>query len=437
MQIVLLSGGSGKRLWPLSNDVRSKQFLKLLADKEGNRQSMVQRVYAQISAAQPGVQITIGTNAAQVDSIRSQLGENVNIVLEPERRDTFPAIALACSYLSSEKGINADETVVVLPCDPYTEISFFRTLSVLDKLISSNAADIALIGVKPRLATSKYGYIVPSSEIGTGAFNVSHFVEKPDEGKAAELINEGAYWNGGVFAFKLGKVLDIAKLNVQFNNFKELYENYSKLEKISFDYKVVEKAKSVAVVPFFGKWTDIGTWRTLADEMQVNALGSVISEQTRNTFIVNELNIPLIALGTKDLVIAASHDGILVSDLIDSSKLKPLVDKIENSAPKYEERRWGDYTVLSHNAHSLVKNLFLMAGKSISYQTHKHRSEVWIVTSGEGDFTLDDEKKKIKTGDVIKIDKAQKHKVTAVTDLHITEVQLGDKFDENDIERFD
>ena len=437
MQIVLLSGGSGKRLWPLSNDVRSKQFLKLLTDENGNRQSMVQRVYGQIKNANPSAHITIATNAAQVDSIRSQLGETVDIVLEPERRDTFPAIALACAFLSTEKGINADETVIVLPCDPYTDVEFFRTLNILDKLISADFADIALIGIKPLLPTSKYGYIVPVSEIEMGAYNVSHFVEKPSEEKAAQLIKDGAYWNGGVFAFKLGKVLDIAKANVKFTDFNELYSKYNELEKISFDYKVVEKAQRVAVAPYQGKWTDIGTWRTLADEMPVNALGAVTQEKTQNTFIINELNIPLITLGVKDLVIAASPDGILVSDLIESSHLKPLVDKFEQTRPMYEERRWGEYTVLEQTDCSLVKHLFLLEGKSISYQLHNHRTEVWVITSGEGIFTLDDETRTVTVGDVLKINCGQKHKIAAVTDLHFTEIQIGDKFDESDIVRID
>jgi len=332
MQIILLSGGSGKRLWPLSNDVRSKQFIKLLKAEDGRDEmlSMVQRVYAQIREAQPNAQITIGTNETQVNIIKEQLGEDVGIVLEPERRDTFPAIALACAYLSSEKNVSNDETVVVLPCDPYTEVNFFKTLSNLDKIISSNAADIALIGIKPTSPTSKYGYIVPGQEIESGANNVSRFVEKPSEEIAALLIKEeGAYWNSGVFAFKLGLVMDIAKSNTQFSNFKDLYNKYGELEKISFDYKVVEKAKRIAVVPFLGKWTDIGTWRALADEMPYNVLGNIIQENNNNTFIVNELDIPIIVLGAKNLVIAASPDGILVSDFNESTNLKPYVEKLE------------------------------------------------------------------------------------------------------------
>ena len=335
MQIILLSGGSGKRLWPLSNDVRSKQFIKILTTDNGSseldsRQSMVQRVFAQIRKAQPQAEITIGTNASQVDIIKEQLGSDINIVLEPERRDTFPAIALACAYLSSEKKVSEDETVIVLPCDPYTEVDFFKTLSNLDKIISANKADISLIGIKPNMPTSKYGYIVPGNEIGGGVYNVSHFVEKPEEEKAAKLINEeSAYWNSGIFAFKLGYVLNIARSNAQFTDFNDLYKNYNKLEKISFDYKVVEKTKRIAVVPFLGKWTDIGTWRALADEMPFNTLGNIIKEKNNNTFIVNELDIPIIVLGAKDLIIAASSDGILISDFNESTNLKTYIDKIE------------------------------------------------------------------------------------------------------------
>lgn len=436
MQIVLLSGGSGTRLWPLSNDVRSKQFLKLLTDEHGNKQSMVQRVFSQIKAAQPEAEITIATNASQVESIRGQLAENVDVVIEPERRDTYPAVTLACAYLASEKKITLDETVIVLPVDPFTELSFFSTLTRLDRLVRNEEADIALIGIKPLLPTSKYGYIVPATEITPGALTVSRFVEKPDESAAVTLMNDGAYWNGGVFAFKLKYMMGILGNDSKTTGFKALRDNYSTLEKTSFDYKVVEKAGRVAVVPYFGKWTDIGTWRTLTDEMPVTALGAVVESSTRNTFIVNELNLPIVALGTKDLIIAASPDGILVSDLIESSQLKPVVDKLAQTRPMYEERRWGEYTVLAQDESSLVKQLFLAKGKAISYQSHKYRDEVWVVTSGSGKLILEGKPQTLATGDVVKILRNQKHRVSALSDLYITEVQIGDSFDENDIERF-
>jgi mannose-1-phosphate guanylyltransferase len=437
MQLILLSGGSGKRLWPLSNGVRSKQFLKLLTDDKGNRQSMVQRVFAQINTALPKTSLTIATNATQVDSIRNQLGADVNIVIEPEHRDTYPAIALACEYLASEKNIERDETVVVLPCDPYTEVEFFTTLTRLREAIASNLADISLIGVEPQLPTSKYGYIVPQARLGDELYSVSRFVEKPTEDKAAELIRLGAFWNGGVFAFKLGYVLDIVSKRIDYSDFFDLRNKYTQLEKISFDYKVVEKAERVAFVPYRGKWADIGTWRTVTSEMPASVFGNVTAVNTRNTFVINELNIPIVALGVKNVVIAASPDGILVSDIVESSQLKPVVGNLDDSRPMYEERYWGEYTVISRSEDNLVKLLSLEAGKSISYQSHKLRDEIWVVTLGKGILLLEGTTSVISVGDNVKILRNQKHKITAISHMRIIEVQLGDACDESDIEWYD
>jgi len=191
------------------------------------------------------------------------------------------------------------------------------------------------------LPTSKYGYIIPKvkelknkgidknkNEKTEGINYVDMFVEKPDEETAANLINIGSYWNGGVFAFKLQYLLSIIEKEVDFLNYQDLHDKYNQLEKTSFDYKVVEKASNVAVVPYYGKWTDIGTWRTLTDEMPHGDIGLVVSEKTRNTFVINELNIPIVTLGTKDIVVVASNDGILVSDLMESANLKSVVDKL-------------------------------------------------------------------------------------------------------------
>jgi len=278
MQITLFSGDSDKSLWPLTNGVRSEQFLKLLPGETGNRQSVAERTVAQIRAEFPDARITFAAPQSQVDSIRSQFGEGIDIAIIPE--DSAP-------------------------------------------------------------------------------------------------------------------------------------------------------------VPHDKKLPHIGSWRALADEISVGSLGMVTQENTDNTLIINELKIPLVALGTKDLVVAASPDGILVSDMNQSAQLKPIADKIESPRPMYEERRWGEYTVLAQKSHCLVKHIFIAAGKSISLQAHKFRSEVWVITSGEGNFTLDDETRTVTVGDVLKIEVGQRHKMAAVTDLHFTEVQLGEKFDEGDIVRFD
>ncbi len=157
MNIVLLSGGSGKRLWPLSNDSRSKQFLKLLKNEEGQYESMVQRVYGQIRKAGIDAHIVVATGASQVDSIRSQLGKNVDVVVEPERRDTFPAIALASVYLALEKGMDENEVVLVLPVDPYADIEYFHAMIEMEKAVQAGIADMVLMGIRPTYPSEKYG----------------------------------------------------------------------------------------------------------------------------------------------------------------------------------------------------------------------------------------------------------------------------------------
>lgn len=217
MQLILLSGGSGKRLWPLSNDARSKQFLPLLASPNGGMESMIQRVVRQIREAKLTDNITFATNAVQRDSIINQLGEDVNIVTEPERRDTFPAIALAASYLAKEKECSDDEVVVIMPCDVYTESKYFATIAKMVEAVENNVADLVLMGITPTYPSEKFGYVVPeSTQSLESVFNneclrVARFTEKPNEEKAKELLKQNAFWNGGVFAFCLGYMMNIVK----------------------------------------------------------------------------------------------------------------------------------------------------------------------------------------------------------------------------------
>lgn len=187
MKLVLLSGGSGKRLWPLSNDARSKQFLKVLESQNGELQSMVQRVWEQLGNVDLADSAVIATSKSQVDMIQSQLGQEVSIIIEPMRRDTFPAIALASVYLYSIEGIRLDEVIAVLPVDPYVEDRFFHRVKDLEKTVLASGADLALIGVEPTYPSAKYGYIVPASKSSDSDYlRVSHFTEKPNEEKAAE-----------------------------------------------------------------------------------------------------------------------------------------------------------------------------------------------------------------------------------------------------------
>lgn len=439
MQIILLSGGSGKRLWPLSNDARSKQFLKLLPTHCGDKESMVQRIARQIEESNLDATITVATSITQKDAIISQLGDGVNIVTEPERRDTFPAIALASSYLYKAKGCNRDEVVVVMPSDPFTEQGYFDTIVKMVEVVESNEVDMALMGITPTEPSTKFGYIVPSSE---DAGKVDHFTEKPNIEKAIELLAEGAMWNGGVFAFRLGYLIDIVEKYIQADTFEEIHSRYGEFPKISFDYEVVEKALSVGVVPFKGKWNDLGTWDSLAIEVKDESVGNVVlGENCQGSCVINELGIPIIGLGLDNMIVAASPDGILVSKREASVNLKCYADSIK-SRPMYEERRWGTYKVMGQeefvDGHkALTKLLYLKAGNNISYQYHNHREEIWTFVDGHGILILDGEVIEVSRGYVAHIKAGQKHAVRAITDLQIIEVQTGTELVEEDIIRLE
>lgn len=447
MNVVMLSGGSGMRLWPLSNESRSKQFLKVLKDEKNKKQSMVQRVHSQLKKSGCDENILIATNANQADSIRIQLGQEINIVVEPERRNTFPAIALAVSKLYFKENCDREDVVVVLPVDPFAESLYFELLKNLEIVVQSGV-DIALMGVTPTYPSEKYGYIVPQNnslqtEQEITYKKVSRFKEKPTEQEADSLIqNEGALWNCGVFAFKVGYILDILSKSISFNSFEDVLTSYGKLKSTSFDYEIVEKADSIAVVEYNGVWKDLGTWNTLCEHMTQPIMGNVVlSETSENAHVINELEIPMVVIGMKDAVIVATHDGILVSDKHESSYLKNyLYDNVMR--PMSEKRRWGSYKVLdlvtnSDGEQVLTKKMKIKEEANFSYQYHYKRSEVWTIIEGNGLFIQDDEIKKVAAGDVLIIPIGSKHSLKALSELSMIEVQIGSELVEEDIFRIE
>jgi len=436
MNIVLLSGGSGKRLWPLSNEIRSKQFLKLLSDANGNYESMVQRVYRQIMQAGIHANIVVATSATQVESIRGQLQDDVDVVVEPERRNTFPAIVLAASYLESRKQMDPEETVIVLPVDPYVDVEYFETFKKMDARVQQGGVDIVLMGITPSYPSEKYGYIIQ----GEGG-SVTGFKEKPEETMAKALIAQGALWNAGVFAFKLKYLMKIADNYLDSRAFDDVVACYDHLKKDSFDYEVIEKTKALAVIPYSGAWKDIGTWNTLTEEMQEESIGDVImGEECINTHVINELSIPVVVLGTQNLVIAAGQDGILVSDKHKSSYIKPYVENIDNR-PMYEERRWGEYKVYDYSQYadgtkSLTKHVTINSGCAQDYHVHRYKDEVITVANGEGELVVDGCLIKLSRGDSISIRRGQKHAIRAFQDLQLISVQISEDNTEGDTEVF-
>lgn len=427
LKFILLSGGSGKRLWPLSNDARSKQFLKVLPSKDGSLESMVQRVKRQITKHVGEEDIYIATSKSQVEILKSQLGNNIHIIIEPTRRDTFPAIALAAAYLYSVQNVSPDEIVVTLPVDPFVDDEFFSTVRDLESAIQASNADLALIGIRPTYPSEKYGYIVPAETTGNYLV-VDYFTEKPNEEKAKQLIKENALWNSGVFGFKLDTIINKIKEKGLPADYEKLLNSYFDLEKISFDYAVVEETKNIVCIPYEGNWKDLGTWNTLTEEITSPLIGKgIVAEGASNTHIINELDIPVTVLGVMDAVVALSPDGVLVTTKEKSPKIKQYV---EEQQPMYEERRWGsstvlDYTKTDEGLEVYTRKIIINSECNLSYQKHHKSKKTWTVISGLGEFLLNGSLTKVLSGDVLHINEGDLHSIKAITQIHIIEVQSG------------
>jgi len=435
MNLVLLSGGSGQRLWPLSNDIRSKQFIKIFHREDGELESMIQRVYRQIKTVDTDATVTIATSKSQVSAIRNQLGEEVGISVEPCRRDTSPAIALAAAYLKDVQGVGEEESVVVCPVDPYVENDYFEALKALGDRAAVSSANLVLMGIEPTYPSEKYGYIIPIGKEQVS--KVSMFKEKPTQEVAKDYIAKGALWNGDVFAFKLGYVLNRAHELIDFVDYEDLFNKYDTLNKISFDYAVVEHEPEIEVMRFAGTWKDLGTWNTLTEAMDSHVVGeAMLNEKCENVHVVNELDVPILCMGLKDVVVSASPEGILVSDKEQSSYIKPFVNMLDHRV-MFAEKSWGSFKVIDIDKASMTIKVTLNAGHRMNYHSHQHRDEVWTVIAGEGKTVVDGMEQNVKAGDVITMSAGCRHTIIAETELKLIEVQLGEAIDVHDKQKFE
>lgn len=335
MKLVLLSGGSGTRLWPLSSSIRSKQFLQVLPAPDGGRESMLQRIWRQLSAAGLNQEAYIATSSGQETLIRKQLGAAMPpIIIEPRRRDTFPAVCLASAYLHSVEKISPDETVIVLPVDAYVGEDFFYKLSELDDALRHSGAEIALLGARPSEPSEKYGYIVPANSPDSLVrtrenqtyIHVDGFVEKPDRMSAERLLEQQAMWNCGIFAFRLCDLLNRLVSAGFPADYAELQKQYHFLPKSSFDVEVLEGNSRLICVPYLNAWKDLGTWNTLSEELASSVLGwGQIGANSLNCQIVNELDIPVMLVGLDDVIVVAGPGGILVARKDAADQLKHLL----------------------------------------------------------------------------------------------------------------
>jgi len=434
MFYVLLSGGSGVRLWPLSNATRSKQYLKILKDNSGNDISIAQRVSSQLECA--GINkdnLMIVANKAQTGILRNQLGNEISLIEEPSRRDTFSAVLLACAYTLSEKDAKDDDFIVFMPVDPYVDNGYFECMLSLGEVLNSTKADLVLMAVTPTEPNENFGYIIPEKQTEkefSNVLRVKEFKEKPDVETAKKIINEGALWNCGVFCFKISFYKQIIKEYSILPDYVSVYKNLSKFPAISFDYAVVEKCKNIYMVKYDGMWKDLGSWNSITGEMSINSVGNnVIDEKCENIHVINELNIPTVVMGVSDSIIVVASDGVLVSSKTRSHLLKNYIQDV-NIRPMYEERRWGNIRIIdcleADGKIYLTAKIKLNAGMDFSYHRHNKHDETYVIFEGEGKLIVDGMVSTISPGESFIIKKGQKHSLHAIKDILLIEIQSGE-----------
>ncbi len=293
MKYVLISGGKGKRLWPLSTDERPKQFIRVFGNE-----CMLENTYNKLVKNYNKKDVYIATSNEYVELIKEILPKFKNIIIEKEAIGTFGAILNVAVYLKEVEKINDDEIVSILPVDHDLDDSFYTVLTTAEKTINSNDTNLCLIGVKPSKPSTQYGYII--SENGY----IKEFKEKPKTKLAKEYISKGALWNSGVVVFKLKEILDITNKYISYKSYDEFIEKYNTLPHISFDYEVLEKRDNVGVVVYDKHFEDIGTWENIANKLS--------NPDEYNTNIINTEDKVIINDGVKNIIVINTKDGIRI-----------------------------------------------------------------------------------------------------------------------------
>jgi mannose-1-phosphate guanylyltransferase len=435
VRIVLLCGGAGKRLWPLSNDIRSKLFLRLLPAPDGQKESMLGRVYRQLTAVGLDSSVLLLAHRDQLNLAFRHTEGRLPVLGEPAKRGTFTATALAAAYLHA-RDTGLDEILCIAPADMFAGEDFFRSVAGLPGLLVNSGADLAMLGTRPTHPSDQYGYIVPEkgrvrATEATYA-PVARFTEKPDRAEAQQFIGQGALWNCGVYAFTLRYMLScMERCGLPLND-KALCAMYDDLPVRSFDEEVAERAKHAVVLPYDGEWRDLGSWQALTGQLGSRIIGrGHISGPARGTHIVNELPYPLHVIGVEDIIAAASPDGILIASKSHSHAIKEQLGALPLRA-MHGETSWGSYRVLDEFDHRsptdvLAARLTVLPGHLMNGSIHGSGLKVWTIVIGRGEIMLNGERFSAISGSVFSIPVDTHHTVRASADtvLELVEVRLG------------
>ncbi|AET61282.1 mannose-1-phosphate guanylyltransferase [Paenibacillus terrae HPL-003] len=436
MHIVLLCGGAGKRLWPLSNDIRSKLFLRLLPAPDGQQESMLSRVYRQLTIAELDSSTLLLAHRSQVNLAFRHTEGRLPVLGEPAKRGTFTAAALAAAHFHA-RGVGLDEIVCIAPADMFAGNDFFHSVAALPSLLLDSGADLAMLGTRPTHPSDQYGYIIPDRG-GIRKGNISYasvarFTEKPDRTGAQQLISQGALWNCGIYAFKLRYMLACMERSDLPLNDKALCAMYDSLPVRSFDEEIAERAERAVVLPYEGEWRDIGSWQALSEQLGNRVIGrGQISGPAHGTHIVNELPYPLHVIGVEDIIAAASPDGILIAAKSHANAIKEKLGTLQ-LRPMHGETAWGSYRVLDEFDHRslddiLAIRLTVLPDHRLNGQCHGSGLKVWTIVSGRGEVMLNGERFAAASGSVFRIQVDTYHTIHADLDrpLELIEVRLGE-----------
>ncbi|MGJ5135635.1 MULTISPECIES: mannose-1-phosphate guanylyltransferase/mannose-6-phosphate isomerase [unclassified Bradyrhizobium] len=457
---LIMCGGAGTRLWPASREVRPKQFLPLFGAR-----STFQDTLLRVSDADLFERPIIITNLAYRFMVLEQLAEigiEADVVLEPMRRDSGPAIAAGAAFAQSR---HQDAVVLALAADHVVRDTAAFLAACRQGLAAAEAGRIATFGVNPERAATEYGYISPGAPVCGEVRAVAKFVEKPDQPTAERYIREGYLWNSGNFMFRASVLLDeyrkfdaasvqtvtdaVAKAARDLGFIILDSDAFAAAKPISIDYAVMEKTERAAVAPVSCGWSDVGSWHAvweLSDkDGQGNAArGTAVFEDSRNCNVVTDK--ALVALeGVDDLVVVAAQDAVLVSRQRDANGLKRLVAKLKTVAPEVTEahikvhRPWGSYHSVDNGERHQVKRIIVKPGQRLSLQKHYHRSEHWIVVRGAARVTINETVKTVHENESIYIPMGAVHRLENPGKilLELIEVQTGSYLGEDDIIRIE
>ncbi|MDQ0195061.1 sugar phosphate nucleotidyltransferase [Paenibacillus wynnii] len=429
MHTLLLCGGSGQRLWPLSNPIRSKMFLELLPAPDGGLESMIGRVCRQLSGQGLGESALFITHQDQTGLTKRYTKDCYPVIGEPWKRGTFTAAALGSLHLHSTGKAKLNDTICVAPADMFADDNFFGHFHTFPEVLKASQADIVLLGTRPTYPSDQYGYILPGDAASMEYTSVNRFEEKPDSARAKLLIQQNALWNCGVFAFSLQFMLSYLKqigLPVDFDEFVALYPH---LPIRSFDKEVVERTGKLAVIRHEGDWRDLGSWDTLTEQLRdpIVGKGGTLGE-TINTHIINELDVPLYVIGVSNIVAIASPDGVLIANKVQANGIKEIIGS-HSMTPVYGETQWGSYCILdtTDNDEDIIVTLKLtiLPNHKTQELCSKYSNKIWTVVAGSGELILDGLVHPARVGDIFTVAKGVIHEIRAFTAMEWIEVRMG------------